>query len=549
MNFLKSSNKIGSAKNLGLLFSLTAIFSTSVFGQLTQNITIGNPKALSLGHAVTADPPGIDSIHFNPAGLALLRDRQYQLKLLTAQMTFDAKFSSDSVDFQGNSLTPGETEDPLAGQSSNTSAPSLMLPVAGLTDLPALALPLGGFSYAPEGLPFTFATSVYSPMGVGYNRKDDDPGRFQGKEASLVRITYLSPSVAYRINDSWSVGASYGMSWQGMGANFDIRAPHVATDLILDLCNTIQANNFAIPGLCVSDVDTFGPYSEVGNLSFEVSDAMSPSFNVGVLWQPNDWFSWGLTYQSESEADMDGEFFLAYHDDWAYWGNEEIQLIREGLGSVGGDLIFQNLPEGIESQGGDVSLKIKNPAHIATGVSVAVTPRVTVNFDVKWTDYSVWDEFRIEFSEDIDFLRLTYLVGQATNANYTVEPDVLRLDRGYVATTSWALGMKFRYSDNIELRGGYEDRPSAIPADKQDLMLPLGDADLFTFGFGYRVDSITYIDMAVAYLTSEANVGFNSSTNTNSIGADNLVYNPYAGLAYNTSTTATLFTMSYRTVF
>ncbi len=51
------------------LFAL-ALFSKGASAQLTDNLSLGNPKALALGHAVTADPPGIDSIHYNPAGLA-----------------------------------------------------------------------------------------------------------------------------------------------------------------------------------------------------------------------------------------------------------------------------------------------------------------------------------------------------------------------------------------------------------------------------------------------------------------------------------------------
>src|SRR5690349_22124527 len=31
-----------------------------------------DPVAMSMGNAVTADPPGLDSIHFNPAGLSRL---------------------------------------------------------------------------------------------------------------------------------------------------------------------------------------------------------------------------------------------------------------------------------------------------------------------------------------------------------------------------------------------------------------------------------------------------------------------------------------------
>ena len=45
------------------------------YAVLAENLTIGNAKALALGHAVTADPPGIDAIHFNPAGLAKIKGR------------------------------------------------------------------------------------------------------------------------------------------------------------------------------------------------------------------------------------------------------------------------------------------------------------------------------------------------------------------------------------------------------------------------------------------------------------------------------------------
>src|SRR5471032_2826500 len=38
---------------------------------LTENLTT-SVVAMALGNAVTADPPGIASIHFNPAGLARL---------------------------------------------------------------------------------------------------------------------------------------------------------------------------------------------------------------------------------------------------------------------------------------------------------------------------------------------------------------------------------------------------------------------------------------------------------------------------------------------
>ncbi|HVK98546.1 MAG TPA: hypothetical protein VM553_01980, partial [Dongiaceae bacterium] len=59
---------------------ISAVVSQPSYSAFTDSLTIGNPKALSLGHAVTADPPDIDSIHFNPAGLTNLKGRQLFIK-------------------------------------------------------------------------------------------------------------------------------------------------------------------------------------------------------------------------------------------------------------------------------------------------------------------------------------------------------------------------------------------------------------------------------------------------------------------------------------
>ena len=57
----------------------------TVLASFTDSLTIGSAKALSLGHAVTADPPNIDSIHFNPAGLIRLKGRQMHLKAVVGK--------------------------------------------------------------------------------------------------------------------------------------------------------------------------------------------------------------------------------------------------------------------------------------------------------------------------------------------------------------------------------------------------------------------------------------------------------------------------------
>ena len=70
---------------------LATLVASSAEAQLTQNLTL-HPKALALGNAVTADPPGIMSIHYNPAGLTKLEGRQLEVVLMNIYLDIDADF-------------------------------------------------------------------------------------------------------------------------------------------------------------------------------------------------------------------------------------------------------------------------------------------------------------------------------------------------------------------------------------------------------------------------------------------------------------------------
>ena len=53
------------------------------------------------------------------------------------------------------------------------------------------------------------------------------------------------------------------------------------------------------------------------------------------------------------------------------------------------------------------------------------------------------------------------------------------------------------------VRFGYEPRGSAVPDDKVDFLVPIGDATLYSFGVGYQIDAETRMDFGIGYLHSE----------------------------------------------
>jgi long-subunit fatty acid transport protein len=72
----------------------------------------------------------------------------------------------------------------------------------------------------------TFATAMYAPLIAGFGAEDGNPGNFMGQQVALERITYLSPSMAYQINDQLSIGGSIGMSYQALALKNDLRFPN-----------------------------------------------------------------------------------------------------------------------------------------------------------------------------------------------------------------------------------------------------------------------------------------------------------------------------------
>ena len=65
------------------LTAAVCLIHGAAHAQLAQNLSV-DLRSLSLGNAVTADPPGVNSIHFNPAGLTKINGLQLDVQLLMA---------------------------------------------------------------------------------------------------------------------------------------------------------------------------------------------------------------------------------------------------------------------------------------------------------------------------------------------------------------------------------------------------------------------------------------------------------------------------------
>lgn len=573
-----------------ILYSHLTIMATPGLAALAENFGVGSPKALALGHAVTADPPGIDAIHFNPAGLTRLQGRQYMLKVIYPDISMNATIHSPTNDVKatlpdgtqmgmwdficGRGLSRGFRDpifyDDVYGNEADAQAafqedcanntppppahseagPAIYFPGLELQDISTAIGPAGGASYSPPGSRFTFATATYMREGNLMARQPDDPARYEGEAMGMVRFTYLSPTLAYKINDDWSLGAGLHFSWQGIAMKFPLRVAHIGLAIVGSFQNALcdfgpgdsltpkpgTENIASVADICGG---YFDPYTEAGYLEMEADEAFSTSYFMGALWEPTPWFSLGAVYTPEVKDTLKGEFSFEYSDNWA-------QLFQgmnnSGLFSTNIDNDLFGIPYGHKLETGKAKAEFITPAHFSIGMALRLTPSIQLNIDAKWTDYDAWDVLPVSLTtsdpEGVDLLRFLDVVTPWATT------DTLSIPFQFESVWNLAFGVRYFFSDSLELRFGYEPRKSSIPKNRYSLFAPFGEADLYGTGFSYRLKKDTYLDFALSYLKSEIVIPPNGSTLVNSTDPNELVINPYAGSLIEGEVTAWIGALS-----
>jgi long-subunit fatty acid transport protein len=551
-------------KNIRLSPILTGIIlsgcSSLAFAQLGTNLSV-DLRALSLGNAVTADPPGISAIHYNPAALTKIKGLQTDFQGIVALFDVGREFSvpegynvfgysddplvcNDGPEVMSDLCT--DYKDKVTGDVEYVSlyVPGLKKMVDLGEGVPMVA-PTSGIAYNPPGSKATYATAIYAPLVAGFGHENGNPANYMGQQVALERITYLSPSIGFQVSDELSIGASIGMSYQAIAMDTDLRFPNELIGMLrmIDevVCTPFKNNSDIITdilllGICNAE-EGMNPFGKFGSMQLAVEQSLSPTYNLGVLWEPTEDFSFGVVYQSAAKMRLKGKYHINN-------GNAPRELINGMMSSPTGQILAAILgfPSYIPaSESGLVSMDFEYPAHAQAGIKYKILPDLQFNFDIGWTDYKAWDEFKFEFDRSISALKIAKLLSN------NVTDTSLALPLGFESPWNFGVGVEYSATDRLKLRAGYEPRTSAIPKDKRNTMVPINGAQLFGLGVGYRFDADTDLDLSIGFLRSRDNIPADTSSLANQTGVNNLLLNPYAGLNVKTDTKITIFGLNYRT--
>ena len=487
-----------------LLLSVTLLPSVS-FGQLYQNLSIGNAKALALGNAVTADPPVIDALHFNPAGIftAAKQGRTYQLNFVYApkpDLKIGGQWSGEYPDI-GLTINGCDTEcilqnnDTLEKQTYVVDEFLSYVPFSGESESGGL-LPRGGFVY--RGDRFAFGLATYATVSGGFSIDGESFASHSTVRNAGINLVMAAPGVAWQARENLTVGISFPLNYAGFRDVNQVRLPNLAIGLIAETIENLCSGG--ADDLCTDDGTSVPLYDAAITLETSGEDKISPSVNLGVIWQPYDWLSLGWVYQGEVKHNLKGSYIVSYDE-------ALLRAFNTGLFNVlPNSPQVDSVPDSYQETG-EAKVNQVLPAHTALGISVQLTQTIKVNFDIKRTDTSILDESVTYFDQP------TY-ISAITETLAGSEPFSSARPLGFEDGWNFAQGIEYQVNSFLSLRAGYEWRESVIPKENRKISSFLGDTKILSFGGEYVFTDQYKIAFSAANISSYQSIPRGTSYTT-----------------------------------
>ncbi len=177
-------------------------------------------------------------------------------------------------------------------------------------------------------------------------------------------------------------------------------------------------------------------------------DDFNVSFNLGFLYRIYDNLSVGVTYRSRTKTDFKGTVEV------------------KGIDKVG------------------ASTSIDHPDQLQLGLKYQPNKRLTLTADVVWTNWSIINGYTVKFDRP--------LLGKTEEY----------FPRDWKDTRQLRLGIEYKWSDFLTLRGGYFYDPSPIPDHTFDMLWPDADKKTYSVGAGLHFGRLT-VDTVVQYVVAE----------------------------------------------
>ncbi len=277
---------------------------------------------------------------------------------------------------------------------------------------------------------FTAGLGIVSPFGLGTDWGKEWEGRYLATNSEMQTFN-INPNIAWKVNDKLAVAGGF--------------------DLVL-LDATLEKN--ILTGL--GDVEQ----------KFE-GDGEGYGYNLGLVYRPNDEWSFGASYRSGIDVDVDGK--------------AKFKLPDESLRTT-----FPNT---------DGSTEINLPAQLFVGSCYEGIDKLTVELGARWEEWSCYEELAFKFDQP---------VGGTKTPVY---------EKNWKDTWSYSIGSKYDLNDTFAILGGYRFDNNPVPNDTFEPAIPASDKHCVSLGVTKRFGNLV---AGVVYYYEK----YESRKKDNSLGAD-----------------------------
>lgn len=408
------------------LTSVTGLANAGGYA-LIEHGASGLGNAYAGNAAVAADA---STLYFNPAGMVHLADRQ---------LLVGAHFISvdTSITDQGTTLNNALGGTPVSGNSvgSNDS----------ITTVPNI------YFVSPLGDKFAYGISLDVPFGSSSDYGDQWFGRYSATESSLT-IVEINPSIAYRVSDQFQVG--FGLNVQSATATLENSVDSGA------VCFAFAASDPGAEANCVNAGLTPGNLENDSQAGID-GDSTALGFNIGFMFTPTENTRLGVSYRHSVDHTLEGT--------GTFDNSEPFQALIDASGS-----------ELFRTGGGETEITTPAIAALSVAHRLGNFDRLQLLADATWTQWSEFDELRIEFDGP--------------------QPDALQVQDW---RNAWRVsaGLNYQYSQKLTLRAGVAFDESPIPGPtRRAPRIPGNDRTWFSLGFGYQQSESISFDVGFTHI-------------------------------------------------
>ena len=377
-----------------------------------------SPSAQGTSFAgVSAGGSDIGSMFFNPATLTLFQGNQSVLGM--SEVMPKAKLEG-AVGTRSASL-PAPYQ-PIKGSDSEANAAKSAL-------LPNLYAMWSVSSDLKLGL------SVNAPFGMSTNYDATFVGRYHALKSDLT-VLDIAPTIAYRINPQWSVGAA-----------FVARKADAELTNAVDFGSAILANPL-IPAFMKAGV-TPGGSDGVASLK---GSKWGYGYRLGIVFQPSETLRLGLAHQSAMSM------------------------------TLSGDATFTGVPALLAGSIKNVSAtaELNLPSTTSLGINLDVSPTISVQSELARTNWSSFKELRVKFSGGVPSDSIT--------------------EEQWRDTWFYSLGLTWKATEAWTLRTGLAYDQCAVKDEFRTPRIPDGNRTWVSLGAGYAFSQKVSVDFAYTHI-------------------------------------------------